>query len=109
MAPKRMRRLAGVVDRRRVRPRPAMADSVGDGWIQAHELELKEIRGMKAVHIQGKYWDNEAEVVGEFTSLLMGEDGAWVTCQVHGTSTEAILKFISGQTRAKQRGTNSRA
>lgn len=62
-------------------------------------MELKTLQGLKVVHIQGKSWESEAEVVGEITGMLMGEDGAWVTLRTHGTSTESILKFISGRTR----------
>ena len=94
-----MRRPAAELGRRRVRARPAAEDPPGDGWIRAEDIELKTLRGLKVVHIQGQYWESEAEVVGEISGMLMGEDGAWVTLRTHGTSTESILKFISGRTR----------
>ena len=77
--------------------RPAAEGPPGDGWVAASEVDLRTLQEMKAVHIQGRYWDNEAEIVGEITKTLMGEDGAWTTVRVHGTSTESILKYISGQ------------
>ena len=70
MAPKRMRRPAARPDRRRVMARPASEGPLGDGWVAAGEVDLRTLQEMKAVHIQGRYWDNEADIVGEITKTL---------------------------------------
>ena len=50
--------------------RPAPEGPPGDGWVAAGEVDLRTLQEMKAVHIQGRYWDNEADIVGEITKTL---------------------------------------
>ena len=50
--------------------RPASEGPLGDGWVAAGEVDLRTLQEMKAVHIQGRYWDNEADIVGEITKTL---------------------------------------
>ena len=98
MAPKRaMRRPAGGPERPRVRRRPAAAGPPDGGWEKASEVNIWELNSWPAIYIQGQYWDNDAEVIGEMKSLAVGDDGTVLTVKAHGTTSEELLRLLSGR------------
>lgn len=97
MAPKRaMRRPAAAPKRARVRARPAALDA-DDDWEKPSEVNVRELNSWPAIYIQGLYWDNNAEVIGEMISLEVGEDGTLLTVKAHGTTSEELLRLLSGK------------
>ena len=92
-----MRRPAAEPRRARVRPRPAMRDLDDVDWEKASEVNIRELNSWPAVYIQGLYWDNNAEVIGEVKSLEIGDEGTLLSFKAHGTTSEEILRVLSGK------------
>ena len=92
-----MRRPAGGPERPRVRRRPAAAGPPDGGWEKASEVNIWELNSWPAIYIQGQYWDNDAEVIGEMKSLAVGDDGTMLTVKAHGTTSEELLRLLSGR------------
>ena len=87
MAPKRVR----------VSRRPAAVIPDEDDWEKASEVNVRELSSWPAIYVQGLYWDNHAEVIGEMKSLEVGDDGTMLTVKAHGTTSEELLKLLSGK------------
>ncbi|CAK9058307.1 Uncharacterized protein SCF082_LOCUS31115, partial [Durusdinium trenchii] len=77
--------------------RPAAADPPDGGWEKASEVNIRELNSWPAIYIQGQYWDNDAEVIGEMKSLAVGDDGTMLTVKAHGTTSEELLRLLSGR------------
>ena len=92
-----MRRPAAAPKRARVRARPAAVDLDDGEWEKASEVNIRELNSWPAVYIQGLYWDNNAEVIGEVKTLEIGEDGTMLTFKAHGTTSEEVLRLLSGK------------
>ena len=99
MAPKRaLRRPARAPERPSVRRRPAGADPPEADWEKASEVNIRELNSWPAIYIQGLYFrDNDAEVIGEMKSLAVGDDGTVMTVKAHGTTSEELLRLLSGR------------
>ena len=92
-----MRRPAAAPRRVRVRVRPAAMDPDDGDWEKASEVNIRELNAWPAIYIQGLYWDSNAEVIGEMKSLAVGEEGIMLTIKAHGTTSEELLKLLSGK------------
>ena len=74
-----------------------MRDLDDADWEKASEVNIRELNSWPAVYIQGLYWDNNAEVIGEVKPLEIGDEGTLLSFKAHGTTSEEILRVLSGK------------
>ena len=74
-------------DRGRDRPEELLVKDLEKGrWLE-----------MRMVEIQGVYWKEQVKVAGMPTGLIAEEGEAFVSLHASGTTSEALLKWLSGQ------------
>ena len=96
MAPKR--RPAAEAGRPRVvRRRPAALDGeVEDQWVPADEVTLAQMEGWAQMRVQGEYWEEAVDCTVEMIELRASRGDRELLGKAVGTSSEALLRYISG-------------
>ena len=98
MAPKRALRRPAVAPRApRIRARPAGRVEEMDDWQPAAEVNVWEVNSWSAILVQGLYWDNNAELIGVSKGVEVNSEGTWISLKAHGTTSEPLLRMLSGQ------------
>ena len=77
--------------------RPAAAGArEGDGWERAGEVSSDTLLGWQWVHLRGRYWDEEVEVIGKVMDIKRKDTGREILLKASGTPSESLLRALSG-------------
>ena len=95
MPPKR--RPAAAEVRRGVLRRPAAAPvAVDRGWQNAGEIGSDTLLGWPWVHLKGRFWDEDVELIGKVMEIKMRDTGRELVMKGSGTPSESLLKALTG-------------
>ena len=96
MAPKR--RPAAEAGRPRVvRRRPAALVVEGEEpWVSAEEVTLAQMEAWPRMRVQGEYWEEAVDCIVEMIELKASRGDRELLAKAMGTSSEALLRYISG-------------
>ena len=95
MPPKR--RPAAAVVRRGVLRRPAGAPVAAErGWQTAGEVDSDTLLAWPWIHMKGRFWDEDVELIGKILEVKRRDSGREVTMKASGTPTESLLKALTG-------------
>ncbi|CAK8987344.1 Uncharacterized protein SCF082_LOCUS930 [Durusdinium trenchii] len=94
---KNQRRPAAAVERRGILRRPAGAPAPGrEEWIAAGEVSSDTLLGWNWMHIKGRYWEEEVELIGKAMDVKLKDTGREVMVKASGTPSESLLRVLTG-------------
>ena len=77
--------------------RPAAAPvAAGRGWLKSGEVDTDTLLGWPWAYIQGRFWDEDVELIGKVLEVKMKDSGRELTMTASGTPTESLLKALTG-------------
>ena len=96
MAPKR-RPAAEAGRPRGVRRRPAaLVVESEEVWVAAEEVTLAQMEAWPLIRVQGEYWEEAVDCIVEMIELKASRGDRELLGKAMGTSSEGLLRYISG-------------
>lgn len=77
--------------------RPAALEGEEDNpWVAAGEVTLAQLESWPLIRVQGEYWEEATDCIVEMVELKVSRGDRELLGRAKGTSSEALLRYISG-------------